>query len=235
MEDGGPRGPVTSDLLRTEMTILARLPRPEPGLRLFTDDAILAAFLSETALAGSGRRVERFPPRASAALPLPGPAGPLVLDRPAFDVLEPVLPGLAQRAPVILVADGADLPLLRRFRAAGGTALIPPSFERPRFLAAFALALTGEVYLPPALWLADLDARLAPAPGADGLTPRQRDVLAELAAGKSNKQIARSLGLAEPTVKMHLAHIGRKLGVTSRTQLLARALRPPRAEPAATA
>ena len=219
------------------MTILTRLPRPDAGLRLFTDDAILAAFVAELALTGTGRRVERLSPLLSASGgPSPTP-GPVVLDRPAFETLEAALPDLARGAPAILVSDRLDPSLLRRFRAAGGTALIPKSHDRPRFLAALTLALAGEVYVPPTLWLADLDARLAPAGGTLPLTPRQRDVLGELAAGKSNKQIARSLGLAEPTVKMHLAHIGRKLGVTSRTQLLARALRPVAAatEPAATA
>jgi DNA-binding NarL/FixJ family response regulator len=60
-----------------------------------------------------------------------------------------------------------------------------------------------------------------PAPGAAraiGLTPRQRDVLALLVAGKSNKQICRELDLAEGTVKGHIAAIFRALEVTTRVQ-----------------
>ena len=51
-----------------------------------------------------------------------------------------------------------------------------------------------------------------------GLTERELEVLAALVEGKSNKAIARTLWLAEPTVKFHLTRIYRKLGVTSRTE-----------------
>lgn len=47
------------------------------------------------------------------------------------------------------------------------------------------------------------------------LTPRQREILTELAKGKLNKQIAFELGLAERTVKMHRAAMFRALGVNS--------------------
>ena len=50
------------------------------------------------------------------------------------------------------------------------------------------------------------------------LTPRQRDVLAMLRQGKSNKEIARDLDLAEITVKLHVTAILRALGVENRTQ-----------------
>jgi DNA-binding NarL/FixJ family response regulator len=51
-----------------------------------------------------------------------------------------------------------------------------------------------------------------------GLTERELGVLRALGAGRSNKQIARDLWLAEQTVKFHLTNIYRKLGVTSRTE-----------------
>ncbi len=50
------------------------------------------------------------------------------------------------------------------------------------------------------------------------LTRRERQTLAWLARGVSNKEIARALGLAESTVKVHVQSILRKLGVTSRVQ-----------------
>ncbi len=49
------------------------------------------------------------------------------------------------------------------------------------------------------------------------LSPRQTEVLRLLVQGHSNKQIARDLGLAEGTVKIHIAALFHKLGVTSRT------------------
>jgi DNA-binding CsgD family transcriptional regulator len=49
-----------------------------------------------------------------------------------------------------------------------------------------------------------------------GLTPREQDVLAELAAGRSNAEVADALWVSENTVKTHVRNIYRKLGVTSR-------------------
>jgi DNA-binding NarL/FixJ family response regulator len=50
------------------------------------------------------------------------------------------------------------------------------------------------------------------------LTEREHDILALLAEGRSNRDIAQRLFLSEKTVKAHLAAIFRKLGVTNRTQ-----------------
>jgi DNA-binding NarL/FixJ family response regulator len=50
------------------------------------------------------------------------------------------------------------------------------------------------------------------------LTQREHDILALLAEGRSNREIAGALYLSEKTVKAHLAAIFRKLGVTNRTQ-----------------
>ncbi|WP_313073026.1 response regulator [Melaminivora sp.] len=61
----------------------------------------------------------------------------------------------------------------------------------------------------------------APAPAdelAAPLSPREEEVLREIARGASNKEIARTLDIAETTVKIHVQHILRKLGLTSRVQ-----------------
>ncbi len=50
------------------------------------------------------------------------------------------------------------------------------------------------------------------------LTPRQREVLAVMMQGKSNKAICRALNLAEPTVKNHVTAILKALNVTNRTE-----------------
>jgi len=52
----------------------------------------------------------------------------------------------------------------------------------------------------------------------DRLTPREREILACLARGESNKSIARVLELAESTVKIHVQNILKKLGLSSRVQ-----------------
>jgi len=50
------------------------------------------------------------------------------------------------------------------------------------------------------------------------LSPRERDILREIARGASNKEIARTLDIAETTVKIHVQHILRKLNLSSRVQ-----------------
>ena len=52
----------------------------------------------------------------------------------------------------------------------------------------------------------------------ESLTPRERQTLAWLARGVSNKEIARALDLAESTVKVHVQSILRKLNLSSRVQ-----------------
>lgn len=52
----------------------------------------------------------------------------------------------------------------------------------------------------------------------DTLSPREQEILSHLAKGLSNKEIARSLELAESTVKIHVQHILRKLNLSSRVQ-----------------
>lgn len=57
-----------------------------------------------------------------------------------------------------------------------------------------------------------------PDPEKDPLSPREREILGHLAKGRSNKEIARNLSLAESTVKIHVQHILRKLNLSSRVQ-----------------
>lgn len=59
-----------------------------------------------------------------------------------------------------------------------------------------------------------------PEPGlaASKLSPREREILREIARGASNKEIARTLKIAETTVKIHVQHIFRKLNLSSRVQ-----------------
>jgi len=65
--------------------------------------------------------------------------------------------------------------------------------------------------------------RASSASGTDGdekesLSPREREILGYVAKGASNKEIARTLDLAESTVKIHVQHILRKLQLSSRVQ-----------------
>jgi DNA-binding NarL/FixJ family response regulator len=61
--------------------------------------------------------------------------------------------------------------------------------------------------------------------GLDALTSREREVLAELARGRSNREIARALRISEKTVKAHVSSVLAKLGVQDRTQAALLAVR----------
>jgi two-component system, NarL family, nitrate/nitrite response regulator NarL len=63
---------------------------------------------------------------------------------------------------------------------------------------------------------ADPVAPAAPASRLDVMSRRELDILRGIARGQGNKEIARSLGIAETTVKIHVQHILRKLDVSSR-------------------
>nr|MBA3275751.1 response regulator transcription factor [Chloroflexia bacterium] len=61
--------------------------------------------------------------------------------------------------------------------------------------------------------------------GVDALTARETDVLRLMARGQANKEIARSLGIGDKTVKTHVSNVLAKLGVQSRTQAALHAAR----------
>jgi DNA-binding NarL/FixJ family response regulator len=100
---------------------------------------------------------------------------------------------------------------------------------------ALPLIIKGEFYVPASafrsgkLWSAHgepaLVAGAARPPAAATLTRRQSEVLLMLAAGKSNKEIARHLNLIDGTVKLHVRAILRKLSVNNRTQAVMAAAR----------
>jgi DNA-binding NarL/FixJ family response regulator len=111
----------------------------------------------------------------------------------------------------------------------GAMGYVPKSVSNEVMLQALRLVFSGGVYLPPSALASE-----EPAPGGEptgasvrelGLTDRQAEVLRLLLQGKPNKLICRQLGLAEGTVKIHVAAILRALGVHSRTQAVIEASR----------
>jgi DNA-binding NarL/FixJ family response regulator len=86
------------------------------------------------------------------------------------------------------------------------------------------------VVAPAALWRARTNTTARSSqdpedPPVESLTPRERDVLVLLADGAGNREIASHLDISEHTVKFHLSAIYGKLGATTRTDAVRKALR----------
>jgi len=118
--------------------------------------------------------------------------------------------------------------------AAGAFALqwLEYQYVARRFSWEIYVALIGVACAAGGVWLGwKLTARAAPGPfthnaaaqAALGLTGQEMKVLERLAAGQSNKEIARTMGLSPNTVKTHLANLFTKLEVARRTQAVGKA------------
>ncbi len=140
----------------------------------------------------------------------------------------------APEVPVVILSASQDRRLVLETVRLGASGFIPKTSSSKVMLSALQLVLSGGIYLPPSLIATDdpggnddpatllAAAHAVPpndAPPADAplLTPRQREVLALLGQGKSNKEIARLLDLSEGTVKLHVTAILKSLNVSNRT------------------
>jgi two-component system nitrate/nitrite response regulator NarL len=125
---------------------------------------------------------------------------------------------------VVALGSGTWAALLPEL-SAGGWAALPPDATPAELLAGVLGAAAGLAVLPPALMpTADEPDDPAPPDSDVTLTPRERDVLALLAEGLSNKRAARDLGVSESTVKFHVQALYSKLGVQSRAGAVARGI-----------
>ncbi len=85
-------------------------------------------------------------------------------------------------------------------------------------VAAIRAAARGEVFLDPAVARQLTQEMVSPPTGLGSLTARERDVLALVAHGRSNQEIADELVISERTARTHVSNVLRKLQLTSRTQ-----------------
>lgn len=120
---------------------------------------------------------------------------------------------------IILTTYDTDEDIDRALKA-GAQAYLLKDVSAEGLLACIRDVLRGRTHVAPAV-----AARLAERGARVQLTPRELAVLRELADGRANKEIAAGLGISEGTVKVHLAHLFDKLGVSSRTEAIAVAAR----------
>jgi DNA-binding NarL/FixJ family response regulator len=134
--------------------------------------------------------------------------------------------GASERGPrVLVVTSFSDPSVVVPAVRAGASGVVYKDVEPRDLASAIRSVHAGHVLLQPDV----AAALLAPASGSGfmsgspadllaALTGREREVLAEIARGRSNREIARSLSLAEKTVKTHVSNVLMKLGVADRTQ-----------------
>ncbi len=132
--------------------------------------------------------------------------------------------------PVLVVSAAEDTGTIQRSIDYGASGFVPKSAPIGQVADAIRAVLGGGLWIPDTGATPDR-AEAAIAERMVNLTPQQLRVLAGMAEGKLNKQIAFEMAIAEQTVKDHVTAILRKLGVSNRTQALLvasrLALRPP--------
>jgi len=129
-----------------------------------------------------------------------------------FDGLEQAI-AISGGRPVALMSGLAPAGVPDKVLACGAAGYLPKTLPARSVVNAIRFMAAGETYVP-----LDLARPATPtATDSAGLSPREREVLSGLCAGHANKEIARQLGLREPTIKLHVKLICRKLGARNRT------------------
>src|SRR5262249_11420338 len=162
-----------------------------------------------------------------------GAATAELVDLAQIEMLHQALP----ETPIVVVAENDNPHRARLILNAGTRGFLPASLSLKVLLGALGLVLAGEVYVPSSLMdVGPARPSVAPSPKRQNepwseLTRRQRDVLALIAQGKSNKLIADALTMSESTVKAHVKQIIKRLHVANRTQPRRLATGTPRPHP----
>ena len=124
-------------------------------------------------------------------------------------------------------------PLIAQLLGTGCISMLPLAVPADRVQGAIAAIMAGFIVLHPAIaeTLSPpnnspfIPGQAFPDPLLEPLTPREIEVLNQLAAGLSNRAIASTLEISEHTVKFHISAILSKLGVASRTEAVAVGIR----------
>lgn len=151
-------------------------------------------------------------------LNMPGMSGKAVLN---------ALQEEAVRAKVIVLTVSENAEDLADVMAAGAQGYLLKKIDASHFIDALRRVASGETIISPEMTVRLVSAmRAKETPPSNTpsdallarLTPREREILAALAVGASNKEIARQFDLSESTVKVHVQNILRKLECQSRVQ-----------------
>jgi DNA-binding NarL/FixJ family response regulator len=168
--------------------------------------------------AGNGRQALDLVARLEAA----GAAPDVIL----MDLLMPEMDGIAtteaikERWPeidVVALTSFIEEAKVHGALRAGATGYLLKDAQADEIARAIRAAFNGQMHLDPAVARTLAESVRSDRP-VEPLTPREREILALVAEGRANKEIARLLAISERTARTHVSNILGKLGLTSRTQ-----------------
>jgi DNA-binding NarL/FixJ family response regulator len=161
--------------------------------------------------------------------------GELDPDVVLLDLKLPVMDGIAVlrelhdaglRARALVLTSASDRELVTRAVHAGAAGFLYKDIDPDALVRAIRSVHDGHTLLAPeAAGTLLRSGAAAPVRGIGALTGREREVLAQIAEGRSNREIARHLRVSEKTVKTHVSSVLAKLGVADRTQAALLAVR----------
>jgi DNA-binding NarL/FixJ family response regulator len=146
-----------------------------------------------------------------------------------MDVQMPLLDGIGATAAIRAVSSAARIVILTTYNGdvqavralkAGASGYLLKSMFRTEVMDAIRTVHAGRRYIPPSV-IAELGAHAM----AEELSPREIEVLREVAQGGGNQDVARRLGVSDDTIKTHMRNILSKLDATDRTHAVTIAVR----------